>query len=141
MEPTLTVCDTLRPLLDELIMREPLFHAAAPEAAVHHFEALVAPEFWEIGASGRRYSRSFALRVLEERERLPDQMVWKASEYHLREIAPQTYLLTYILTQSDRTTLRSTIWQKRFETWKVLFHQGTPLQEISIDYKMLQRKQ
>jgi hypothetical protein len=38
---------------------------------VADFEAMTAPDFWETGASGRRYSRAHVLDVLEELYREP----------------------------------------------------------------------
>jgi hypothetical protein len=42
------------------------------------------------------------------------------------------YLLTYTLKQAERTldqagriTRRATVWQKRGEGWRILYHQGT----------------
>ena len=137
MAPDLTVPEALQPVLEELTKLEPLFHAAAGEATPEMFEKLVAPEFWEIGASGRRYTRAFSLRVLKERTRVPTGEEWDTSEYHISEIAPQTCLLTYTLTQPGRTTLRATLWQKRGDIWQALFHQGTPVQDVAINYKTL----
>lgn len=137
MTPDLTTTETLQPYLKELIQMEPLFHAAAAKATPEVFEELVADDFWEIGASGQRYSRDFALKVLKERERIPSEDEWDASDHHLSKIAPETFLLTYALRQPARKTLRSTIWQYRQGIWKALFHQGTTVQDIAIDYKML----
>jgi len=53
--------------------------------------------------------------------------LWETRDFHLREIAPRTYLLTYTLWgQGDRLTRRLTVWQGSVEDgWKVLYHQGT----------------
>jgi hypothetical protein len=77
MEPKLVVPDSLQPVLEDFQRLEPLFHAANPDASPEKFEELVAPQFWEIGASGRRYSRDFALSVLTERQRKPAEDEWK----------------------------------------------------------------
>jgi hypothetical protein len=52
---------------------------------------------------------------------------WQARDFHLREIAADTYLLTYTLSgQGDRLTRRLSVWQGSIAGgWKVLFHQGT----------------
>lgn len=57
-EPQLITAPGLEPVLEELKALEPLFHAVARDATPEAFDALVAPEFWEVGASGRRYSRA-----------------------------------------------------------------------------------
>jgi hypothetical protein len=129
MEPTLRVPDSLIPVLHELQRLEPIFHAAYRDATPQQFEAVVAPEFWEIGASGRNYSRAFALSVLVERQQTPTEAAWQTSDFHVAEVAPDTYLLTYTLVQpgqhAPRTTRRMTLWQRRDGAFKAVFHQGT----------------
>ncbi len=129
MEPRLVVPDALLPVLEALRALEPLFHAAATDATPQRFEALVAPEFWEIGASGRRYSRAFALSVLSERQREPAAEDWDMSELHVSEIAPDTFVLTYTLRQPGRITRRATVWRRRAGRWQAVFHQGTVVVE------------
>ena len=51
---------------------------------------------------------------------------WILSDIHLREIAAQTFLLTYTLDQAGRITRRLTVWQRgQDDGWRALFHQGT----------------
>jgi hypothetical protein len=129
MEPNLVVAERLVPVLEELRRLEPLFHAAALNATVQQFEELVAPEFWEVGASGRRYSREFALSVLKARQRDPSEQEWEATGFHVSEVAPDNYLLTYTLRQPGRVTRRATLWRKTGGKWKAVYHQGTVVQE------------
>jgi hypothetical protein len=96
------------------------------------FERETAEDFWETGASGRRYSREFVWATLKERYESSDKdefevELWETRDFYLREIAPRTYLLTYTLWgQGDRLTRRLTVWQGSVEDgWKVLYHQGT----------------
>ena len=91
-----------------------------------------AEDFWETGASGRRYSREFVWATLKGRYESSDKDEfeverWETRDFHLREIAAQTYLLTYTLWgQGDRLTRRLTVWQGSVEDgWKTLYHQGT----------------
>ncbi|MEV6100715.1 DUF4440 domain-containing protein [Nocardia sp. NPDC051981] len=109
-------------VLDELRSREPIFHR--PEHDVD-FTAMVADEFWEIGASGQRYDRDLMLEVLAERQRTPSDDVWETSEFRCRELAPDLYLLTYLLRQPERVSRRATIWRRAGADWRIVFHQGT----------------
>jgi hypothetical protein len=87
---------------------------------------MTAEDFWEVGASGNRYSRSYVLDVLQWRHAVAHDDVWKTSDFDLRQLGPNTFLLTYTLLQNhERLTRRSTIWQLRPAGWKILFHQGT----------------
>jgi len=42
-------------VLEELIKREPIFHRPEFGTTRADFENMTSPDFWEIGASGRRY--------------------------------------------------------------------------------------
>lgn len=126
MEPTLSTPEALAPVLAELQQLEPLFHAACADASIPRFEQLVSPDFWEVGASGRRYSRAFALSVLAQRQQdPPDESDWRTDQFHLSEAGQDHYLLTYRLHQRGRVTLRLTVWHRHEGGWQALYHQGT----------------
>jgi hypothetical protein len=87
-------------------------------------------DFWETGASGLRYSREYVLEVLQKRCQEPVEEVLETSDFHCGELAPDVYLLTYTLLQNRvRKTRRSTIWQRTGSGWKIVFHQGTIVQD------------
>jgi len=50
---------------------------------------------------------------------------------HCRIIATDNYLLTYNLIQGKekRKTRRCTIWRRSGKSWKILYHQGTVVQD------------
>ncbi|MES1153696.1 MAG: DUF4440 domain-containing protein, partial [Rhodanobacter sp.] len=64
-EPDLTTPPGLLPVLEALRRREPIFHRPEFGSTRADFERMAAADFWEIGASGRRYSRAHVLDVLE----------------------------------------------------------------------------
>ena len=117
---------SLLPVLDELRSLEPIFHNKKFGSSTADFIRMTAPEFWEVGASGRRYSREY---ILEEFSRHPavdaEEAGWTSSEFGLRRLGPDTFLLTYNLDQAGRPTRRATIWQRTNAGWQVLYHQGT----------------
>ena len=89
-------------------------------------ENMTADDFWETGASGRRYSRQFVLDVLEQRRSAAQPDVWETRDFYCRRLAEDVYLLTYTLLQDKtRLTRRATIWQKASDGWKIVYHQGT----------------
>jgi hypothetical protein len=125
-EPHLVTDSALLPILDELTRREPIFHRPELGTSREDFERMTAEDFWEVGASGNRYSRSYVLDVLQRRHAVAHDDVWKTSDFDLRQLGPNTFLLTYTLLQNhERLTRRSTIWQLTPAGWKILFHQGT----------------
>jgi hypothetical protein len=128
--PTPSTDPSLLDTLEELKRREPIFHR--PEFGITRdaFESMMHADFWEIGASGRRYSREYVLAVLEKRHQLPHKDVWETSEFHCQCLSPNIYLLTYTLIQNNiRKTRRSTIWQRTEVGWKIMFHQGTIVED------------
>jgi hypothetical protein len=129
MEPHLVTEPRLRPVLKELMAREPLFHRPEIAKSRADFEQMTDATFWEIGASGRRYSREYVLDILDQRLANPAADVWKTKDGHCQEIAPDLFLLTYTLAQGERVTRRSSLWRRAGGSWCVLFHQGTVVQD------------
>jgi hypothetical protein len=129
MEPKLVTRREDRAVLEELREREPIFHRPLYRGSRAALEALVAEDFWEIGASGRRYSRAYVLKTLAARATDPLEDRWETGDFHCRALAPDVYLLTYTLLQGERRTRRATIWQRAAAGWKILFHQGTVVED------------
>jgi hypothetical protein len=128
--PALTPSPDLAEVLAELSGREPIFHRPELGTTRADFEKMTADDFWEVGASGRRYSRAIVLDELEKRYADPHDDVWKTTDFRCQKLAPDTYLLTYTLVQQkERRTRRSTIWQRTAEGWKIVYHQGTIVQD------------
>lgn len=67
MEPDLVTDERLLGELAELQQWEPIFHRREHVGCREDFERQTAAGFWEVGASGRRYSRQFVWSVLRER--------------------------------------------------------------------------
>jgi hypothetical protein len=125
MEPELRTAPELLAVLEELKQREPIFHKPEFGGTRHDFENVTDPTFFEVGASGRRYSREFVLDTLESREPDPAEASWVTRDFHCREIAADNYLITYTLIQESRVTRRATLWRRTIGGWKILYHQGT----------------
>jgi len=116
----------LLPVLEELCRREPIFHTEGFGRSLEDFERATALDFWEVGASGRRYSREFILGMRRQDQLVDaDQAGWKVTGFGLRRLGPDCYLLTYTLDQAGRLTRRATIWERTSDAWRILYHQGT----------------
>jgi hypothetical protein len=130
MEPTLSTAPALLGILEELKRREPIFHRSEFGTTRADFESVMHADFLEVGASGRRYSREYVLAELERRYQQPHEDVWETSEFLCRQLAPDVYLFTYTLIQNKiRKTRRSTIWHRTEVGWKIMFHQGTMVED------------
>jgi hypothetical protein len=115
-------------ILDELKSREPIFHH--PEKfgkTKEDIERQMCDEFWEVGASGNVYTKQDVIETLLERYNNPNyQDIWEAKDFAITKIAPNNYLVTYVLIQEKtRVTRRSTLWRRINGDWKILYHQGT----------------
>jgi len=132
MEPKLETAPELADVLSELARLEPIFHWPPADMSRSALENMTVDDFWEVGASGRPYSREFVFDVLEQRQTKPDPDVWETKEFYCRKLAENVYLLSYTLLQ-DRTRLtrRATIWQRAADGWKIIYHQGTAVQDAS----------
>jgi hypothetical protein len=131
MEPTLSTAPHLLAILEELKRREPIFHRPELGTTRGDYEKMTDPGFWEVGASGRRYSREFILDTLEDRALKGDEDVWETLGFHCLEVAPDNYLVTYTLLQGARVTRRATLWRRTQSGWKILYHQGTVVDPTS----------
>lgn len=128
-EPDLVVEPALLPVLAELREREPIFHRPELGMTGEDLERQVAPEFWEVGASGRRYSREYVLTVVRARSTTQQVDPWETDDFHCRQLGPEVFLLTYTLRQRERVTRRVSVWRRGPQGWQVVFHQGTLVSE------------
>jgi hypothetical protein len=131
MKLTPTTAPELQDVLAELSRREPIFHRPEFGTTRADFERMTVEDYWETGASGRRYSRQSVLDELEKRFSVPHSDVWETRDFQCRRLGEDTYLLTYTLLQDNqRLTRRATIWQKTPDGWKIVYHQGTMIQDV-----------
>lgn len=117
-------------VLDALRAREPLFHRPEFGTTRADFERMIVDDFWETGASGRRYDRAFVLDTLEARHAQAHEDPWETSEFRCRALGARTWLLTYTLRQGERLSRRMTLWREGDDGWRALYHQGTLVQEV-----------
>ncbi len=124
-------------ILNELIQREPIFHHPEFGRTRQDLDRMTDSSFWEVGASGRRYSREYTLKEVAQRyedsaycgiHSVPEN-TWETKDFYCRKIATDNYLLTYTLIQVDRVTRRTTLWRRSNTDWQILYHQGTIVQD------------
>jgi hypothetical protein len=89
-------------------------------------ESTFAPDFYEIGRSGRIHTRQACLDVARQ----PIDAVVPLPDFAVRVISPDVVQVTYSsLVRYDDTLekgRRSSIWSRAGEGWLLRFHQGTP---------------
>jgi hypothetical protein len=116
--------------LAALQAREPIFHRPEFGTTRADFERMIVEDYWEVGASGRIYTREFVLDVLEKRWAVPHEDVWETRDFGCRRLGEDTFLLTYTLVQGGtRVTRRATVWTRVGVEWKIVYHQGTVVED------------
>ena len=104
------VVDLERELLDPAVRADPV----RPAELLH-------PDFAEIGASGRLWSRQEVLELLSN-EHTPSM---ELQVLGLARLDTATALLTYRSSSPRGSALRSSVWQHSEGQWRLRFHQGT----------------
>ena len=115
-------------LLDEIRRLEETLHCHDTRRSSAAVEALLTEDFIEFGSSGRVYNQREMIELLAQEKK--DDTTLVATDYLLRSISADAVLLTYrtcrrMANGSERSVLRSSIWQRGCGGWKMLFHQGT----------------
>lgn len=118
------------PSLHETIrVLEVALHQPATRSDPAALGALLHPEFREFGRSGASYTRH---EVLWEFSGNPTAYLIWSQDFALDEMAPGLALLTYRSAHVapdgslEAHALRTSIWQRTGDGWKMRFHQGTP---------------
>lgn len=129
-------------VLDELKQREPIFHRLELGSSREDLENMTDENFWEVGASGQIYTREFVIASLLERYKDLGDDIWETKDFNCLEISPNNYLLTYTLIQNHhRVTRRATLWRRESQQWKIVYHQGTLVQDnvlgLPIEYQQM----
>ena len=101
----------------------------AVRAAAERVAALLAVDFLEFGSSGRVWTREAIVAGLAAES--PDGATTRTvSDLSVRPLANEVALVTYAVTRQspgepDTRTLRSSIWRREGNDWRMAFHQGT----------------
>lgn len=132
MEPKLTTAPHLASVAAELQAREPVFHRPEVGTTRADFERMTDAEFWEVGASGRRYDRAYVIDCLVQRHSSPHEDAWEVEDFHCAGLGEGLFLVAYTLIQDGvRVTRRMSLWRRAADGWKIVYHQGTLVEEPS----------
>jgi hypothetical protein len=116
------------PFLDAELLRALEEKLLRPEIRgdVAALDELLADDFIEFGASGRRYTKAEIIAALPHEP--PVERT--TSDYATRELGAGVALVTYNVVrhtpgEPSMRSLRSSIWVHRDGRWQMVFHQGT----------------
>ena len=80
-------------------------------------QGLLDPDFREVGASGQQWDLDGILAELTTEAGAPPP----ARHVEARHVSDDVVLVTYLCADA----LRSSVWRRRPEGWRLLYHQGT----------------
>jgi hypothetical protein len=120
-------------LAAELLRFERALAARDPADVPGGLPSLIAEDFEEFGASGRRWDRASTVAALAD-VATPRAVDLRAFAMH--RLAEDVVLVTYEIAAAQAggtapRSLRSSIWVSRGGRWQVRFHQGTPIGEAT----------
>lgn len=86
-------------------------------------DALLHPDFVEIGASGRRWTRA---EMIDHLALTANDSDVEITDMSAREIARGVVLITFTTRSAHRRCLRTSVWVGAGRSWSIVHHQGTP---------------
>ena len=92
---------------------------------------LLSDDFIEFGSSGLVYNKK---EILERLPNTDEKIEYKVSDFIATVLSDTIVRTTFkterIINDIDKVvSLRSSIWKKENENWKLFFHQGTPVKQ------------
>jgi hypothetical protein len=98
-----------------------------PDVRRPDLEALLHPDFTEVGPAGRRWARPEVITVLTSS---PDRDLTPRTATGLQgvRLSSSTVLVTYVSEQGAKRACRVSLWLRTGPGWRVYFHQSTPVQ-------------
>lgn len=108
---------------DELHALEEAMWVAETRGDPDWFDAQLAPNFTEHGASGKVWDRQ-SITTTPISGEIPVEL--PLPHFCLREIAPTVVLITYVSIVDGNASNRASIWRHNGVRWLMEFHQGTP---------------
>lgn len=113
--------DVRRVIEDERRLLTPQVRRSADDV-----ERLLDPDFFEYGASGRRWDRATVIAALGAEPAEEDSP--RASAMRGERLADTIVLVTYLTEERHRRARRSSLWRRGADgSWRLYFHQGTPI--------------
>jgi len=106
------------PLLDEIRELEAQLLTPTVRGSAEALDRVISEQFVEFGSSGRVYTKPD---VIAHMLTMPSIEV-SVSDFRVLAVAPEVALATY----RTGASLRSSIWRREGDHWRIVFHQGTP---------------
>lgn len=86
---------------------------------------LLAPDFLEVGASGRQWDRDSILQLLQDETADAETAPIEIHDLRGRVLAPEVIQVSWDSCWGERRARRTSIWCEREAGWQQVHHQGT----------------
>lgn len=106
-------------LMHEILEAEAQLLTPAVRASAAALDRLVSDQFIEFGSDGRVYTKPD---VVAQMLAKPDVSVSQI-DFQVVAVSPDVALATY----RTRGSVRSSVWRREGDHWRIVFHQGTPI--------------
>lgn len=106
---------------DEVVQLEKALLDPAVRADRERVAELLHPEFVEVGASGRQWTRGRMLASIA-----PLETPVRFELLDAEPLGEGTVLLRWRSSTGSRSVLRASVWQRTTSGWRLRYHQGTP---------------
>ena len=114
-------------VLDHVLELERELQTPACRSDPDRLSQLLAPDFVEVGASGRRWEREDMLAMLREESADPAAGAIEVVALSARALAAGVVQVFWDSARDGRRARRTSIWCERDGGWQQVFHQGTLL--------------
>jgi hypothetical protein len=88
--------------------------------------ALLADDFWEVGASGMAFGKQTVLESLPEET---EDIIFVGSDFEQKMLSDTVGMVTFTATKTTREyvriSLHCSVWAKKEKGWQMVYHQGT----------------
>ncbi len=112
-----------------VIDRELALLSCQVRSSAQQVDELLDSAFREIGASGRLWTRAETISALAS-ERSNSRGAIEVTEMAGEPLGLDLIQLIYVSNWQGRRPRRSSLWQRSAGAWRLLFHQGTLLNEM-----------
>ena len=109
------------PLQDEIRQLEEQLATHSIRASAEALDRLIADEFVEFGSSGRVYTKPEVVALILAAPSTTTTLI----DFRVSAVTTDVALATF---RTERS-LRSSLWRREGQAWRIVFHQGTVIAE------------
>lgn len=113
---------------------ERLLQSPEVRCSKEQFDNLLADDFTEIGRSGHIYTKETILYAIKDSDEVNVQYLM--SDFKLKMLTETILQVTYrteMISKGEHSyALRSSLWRLEEDSWRMFFHQGTPMHKDMI---------